>query len=86
MKRGLKNTSAQSHARCQCLDLDISRFFALPSEVKNEIHPTKEQSDRAHLQSITCLTVTRRKDENNGSDIADPLHDVYEVEYVGHAL
>ena len=50
--------------------------ISLPSEVKNEIHPAKEQGDCTSLQFITCLTVARGKDENKSSNVADPLHQV----------
>ena len=51
----------------------------LPPEVKNKIHPAKEQGDGAHLQLIACLTVAWWENEYYGSDKTNPLRDVKEV-------
>ena len=54
--------------------------YNLPSEVENKIQPAKEQGDGAHLQLIACLTVAWWENEHYGSDIANPLSKVYDVE------
>ena len=54
----------------------------VPSEEKDEIHPTKEQSDCTHFLLVSYFTITRRENVGDSRHVGSPFQIVRKEEEI----